>query len=51
MGMGFPFWRGGGEGEKNLLYYFARQRRPQQVNALKTVPWGFLFEVMKILKN
>ena len=27
-----------GEGEKNSFYRFARQRRPQQANALKTVP-------------
>ena len=27
-----------GKGEKKSLYCFARQRRPQQANALKTVP-------------
>ena len=26
------------EGEKNHFYCFARQRRPQQANAFKTVP-------------
>ena len=27
-----------GKGEKDSFYYFARQRRPEQANALKTVP-------------
>ena len=30
------FWAG--EGEQNSFYCFARQRRPQQANALKTAP-------------
>ena len=39
-----------GKGEKKSLYCFARQRRPQQANALKTVPplgetrrWAYSF--------
>ena len=27
-----------GKGEKDSFYYFARQRGPEQANALKTVP-------------